>query len=388
MPSMKLRQEVLKAARRVVVKFGTALLTKTGGVLDTARISSLVRQVAELHRRGCEVTIVSSGAIGAGMGLVGIKSRPRDVAKLQALAATGQAALMQAYERAFARYGLHAAQILLTRSDVDNRLRYLNIRNTLANLQELNAVPIINENDPVAVEEIRFGENDVLSALVANLVEADALVILTVVDGLLAQGQLVEMVDAVDENVLSLVNGGKSTLGSGGFLTKLEAMRMVTDAGAVAAIVNGRTRSVILRLMNGERLGTIFVPAAERMPARDRWIRMVARPTGKVQIDAGAAKALVAGHKSLLPIGVVQVTGRFERGDVVQIVTAEGRELGRGLVNYSASELSQIKGLRSSKIAQALGAAPYEEAVHCDNLVLMKDHGRKSKGPGRAGKGE
>jgi glutamate 5-kinase len=372
---MKLRQEVLRAARKIVVKLGTALLTKDGGVLDTTRIASLVRQVAELRKRGCEVTIVSSGAIGAGMGLVGMKTRPRDVAKLQALAATGQAALMHVYERAFARYGLHAAQILLTRSDVDNRVRYLNIRNTLANLHELDAVPIINENDPVAVEEIRFGENDVLSALVANLVEADALVILTVVDGLLADGQLVELVDTVDENVFSLVTGGKSQLGSGGMATKLEAMRMVTDAGAVAAIANGRTKDVILRLLVGERLGTVFVPASNRMPARDRWIRMVARPAGKIQIDAGAVKALVTGNRSLLPIGVVGLSGRFQRGDVVQIVSPEGCELARGLVNYSAQELAQIKGLRSTKIAQALGAAPYEEAVHRDNLVLTCENG-------------
>ncbi len=370
MPSTQLRQEALKAAKRVVVKVGTALLTKAGGALDTARIGRLVRQVAELRNRGCEVTIVSSGAIGAGMGLVGIKTRPRDVAKLQALAATGQAALMQVYERFFSRYGLHAAQLLLTRSDVDNRLRYLNIRNTLANLQELNAVPIINENDPVAVEEIRFGENDVLSAMVAILVEADVLVILTVVDGLLADGQVVEMVEQVDEGVFALVNGKKSALGSGGMTTKLEAMRMVTDAGAVAAIANGRTQNILLRLLAGEKLGTVFVPATQRMPARDRWIRMVARPAGKVQVDAGAVKALVAGNKSLLPIGVVAVTGRFQRGDVVQIVSPQGCELARGLVNYSSEELGQIKGLRSSKIAQALGAAPYEEAVHRDNLVI------------------
>ncbi len=375
MPSMRLRQEVLKAARRIVVKFGTALLTKDGGILDTARISALVRQVAQLRKRGCEVTIVSSGAIGAGMGLVGLKSRPRDVAKLQALAATGQAALMHVYERAFARHGLHAAQILLTRSDVDNRIRYLNIRNTLANLYDLDAIPIINENDPVAVEEIRFGENDVLSALVANLVEADALVILTVVDGLLAGGQVVELVQAVDDNVYSLVTGGKSTLGSGGMMTKLQAMRMVTDAGAIAAIANGRTKDVLLRLLAGERLGTVFVPASSRMPARDRWIRMVARPAGKVQVDAGAVKALTVGNRSLLPIGVVGVTGRFQRGDIVQIVGPQGCELARGLVNYSAQELVQIKGLPSSRIAQKLGAAPYEEAVHRDNLVLTRENG-------------
>ncbi len=259
---------------------------------------------------------------------------------------------------------------LLTRSDVDNRVRYLNIRNTLANLHELNAVPIINENDPVAVDEIRFGENDVLSALVCNLVEADALVILTVVDGLLADGQLVELVDAVDEKVLRLVTGGKSQLGSGGMMTKLEAMRMVTDAGAAAVIANGQVREVILRLLDGERLGTIFVPASSRMPARDRWIRMVARPAGKIRVDAGAAKVLCTAGRSLLPIGVVGVTGRFDRGDVVQIVGTQGEELARGLVNYSADELDKIKGVRSTKIAQVLGQAPYDEAVHRDNLVL------------------
>lgn len=371
MPSMKLRQEVLKASRRIVVKFGTALLTRPGGGLDTTRINQLVRQIAALrNQHGCEVTVVSSGAIGAGMGLVGLKSRPRDVAKLQALAATGQAALMQVYEKAFARHGLHAAQLLLTRSDVDNRVRYLNIRNTLANLHDLSAIPIINENDPVAVEEIRFGENDVLSALVANLVEADALIILTIVDGLLADGQLVELVDSVDEGVFKLVNGAKSALGSGGMATKLQAMRMVTDAGAIAAIANGTTRDILLKLLDGQRLGTVFVPASHRMPARDRWIRMVARPVGKICVDAGAAKALCTLGRSLLPIGVVGVSGRFEHGDVVQIVGVQGQELARGLVNYSAAELEKIKGLRSSKIAQVLGQAPFEEAVHRDNLVL------------------
>lgn len=367
---MKLRQEVLKAARRIVVKVGTALLTKNGGTLDTARINQLVRQLAELHKRGCEITVVSSGAIGAGMGLVGLSTRPRDVAKLQALAATGQAALMQVYEKALSRHGLHAAQLLLTRSDVDDRIRYLNVRNTLANLHELNAIPIINENDPVAVDEIRFGENDVLSALVCNLVEADALIILTVVDGLLADGQLVELVDSVDENVFSLVSGKRSALGSGGMMTKLQAMRMVTDAGSIAAIASGKVKDILLRLLDGERLGTVFVPAQNRMPARDRWIRMVARPAGKICIDAGAVKALCTGGKSLLPIGVVGVTGRFERGDVVQIVSVQGEELARGLVNYSAEELEKIKGLRSTKIAQTLGQAPFEEAVHRDNLVL------------------
>lgn len=370
MPSMKLRQEVLKAARKIVVKVGTALLTKDGGTLNIAYINQLVRQVVELRSRGFQVTIVSSGAIGAGMGQVGLTTRPRDVAKLQALAATGQATLMRAYEKALARYDLHAAQLLLTRSDVDHRVRYLNIRNTLANLHELNAIPIINENDPVAVDEIRFGENDVLSALVCNLVEADALIILTVVDGLLAEGELVEMVDAVDSKVYSLVSGSKSTLGSGGMMTKLQAMQMVTDAGSIAAIANGRVRNVLLRLLDGERLGTVFVPARSRMSARDRWIRLVARPTGTVTIDAGAAKALCASGKSLLPIGVVEITGRFERGDIVRIVNAAGDELARGLVNYSAGELDKIKGLRSSKIMQVLGQAPYDEAVHRDNLVL------------------
>ncbi len=372
MPSMKLRQEVLRASRRIVVKIGTALLARPGDGLDTVRIRQLVGQIAALRRRGCEVTVVSSGAIGAGMGLVGMKSRPRDVAKLQALAATGQAALMQVYERALARHGLHAAQILLTRSDVDSRVRYLNIRNTLANLHELNAIPIINENDPVAVDEIRFGENDILAALVSNLVEADALIILTVVDGLLAEGQLVELVDHVDEGIMRLVSGCKSTLGSGGMATKLEAMRMVTGGGAIAAIANGTVKDVLPRLLDGERLGTVFVPASHRMPARDRWIRMVARPTGIICVDGGAAGALISGKKSLLPIGVTGTTGRFERGDVVKIVSPDGAELARGLVNYSAAELDQIKGLRSSRIGQALGQAPFAEAVHRDNLVVTR----------------
>jgi len=352
------------------VKIGTALLTKEDGTPDARRIGRLVDQVAALRRRGCEVTIVSSGAIGAGMGLLGLQRRPSDVTRLQALASVGQAVLMRIYERALARHGLHAGQLLVTRSDFEHRVRYLNIRNTLAQLHEINAVPIVNENDSTAVDEIRFGENDILAALLSNVLDADALVLLTVVDGVLRDGQVVELIDQIDEDVLSLVDRQTSRLGSGGMASKLEAVRIITEAGAVAVIANGTEKDVLLRLLAGERLGTVFVPAKRKMRARARWIRMAARSSGKIFVDAGAARAIASAGKSLLPIGVVKVAGRFQRGDVVQVVGPDGVELARGLVNYSAEELDRIKGLRSSKIAQVLGQAPYEEAIHRDNLVL------------------
>lgn len=370
MANSNIRQEALRSARRIVVKLGTALLTKQDGTPDARRIGRLVDQVAVLHRRGCEVTIVSSGAIGAGMGLLGLQARPSDVPRLQALASVGQAALMRMYERALVRHGLHAGQLLVTRSDFEHRVRYLNIRNTLAHLHEINAVPIVNENDSTAVDEIRFGENDILAALLSNVLEADALVLLTVVDGVLRDGQVVELIDRIDDEILALVSRGTSRLGSGGMASKLEAVRIITEAGAVAVIANGLEKNVLLRLLDGERLGTVFVPSERKMRAKARWIKMAARSAGKIFVDAGAARAVASAGRSLLPIGVVKVMGRFERGDVVQVMDQDGTELARGLVNYSADELNKIKGLRSDKIVQVLGQAPYEEAIHRNNLVL------------------
>jgi len=370
MPSSEIRQKHLRSAKRIVVKVGTALLTHEDGSLDARRLKRLTEQVAALRSAGRQVTLVSSGAIGAGMGLLSMDKRPKDLPRLQAVAAVGQAILMRHYELALSKHGLHAAQLLLTRSDFENRVRYLNMRNTLSALHEIKAVPIVNENDPVAVDEIRFGDNDILAALVANMLHADALIILTVVDGLLKDGEPIDLVERIDESVQQLASAQTSRLGTGGMKSKLEAVRMATEAGVPAVIANGKTPRILERLMAGEKLGTVFAPAERKMRARDRWIRMVAKPAGKIFVDAGAAKALVDGRKSLLPIGVVKVSGRFSRGDVVQIIAPDGSEIGRGLANYSAEELSRIKGLRSNKISETLGYAPYEEAVHRDNLVI------------------
>ncbi len=372
---MSLRKSVLKKARRIVVKLGTQLLTAPEGDkfnLDVTYIHAIAEQVAALRRRRIEVTLVSSGAIGAGCMELGLSKRPTDVAQLQAIAAAGQPRLMTLFHQAFEKQGIKIAQLLLTRDDFEQRVRFLNIRNSVNHLHKIGCVPIINENDTVSVDELRFGDNDILAALVCNALRADALVILFPLDGLLdAKGQTVDLVtdilaaaDAVQET--------KTTFGTGGMSTKLHAARLVSDAGEPVVIANGRHPDILQRLFDAERIGTVFAPAGRKLDSRQRWIGLTKKPVGTVTIDAGASTALQSRGKSLLASGVVDATGRFEYGEVVLVRDETGREVARGLINYSADELHLIMGRRSDQLEKILGRKAYVEVVHRDNLVLTR----------------
>lgn len=362
----------MAGVRSIVVKAGTNLLTRDHGKLDQAVISSLADQLAGLAKRGVKVTLVSSGAVGAGMGKTGMTKRPRSLPTLQAAAAIGQPSLMSMYEKELARHELLVGQVLVTRKDFEQRSRYVHISNTIGALHKLKAVPIINENDTVAVDELdRFADNDTIAALMTNLLKADLLVLLTVVDGLLdGDGRLVDFVPAVSEDVKSLARTERSALGSGGMHSKLGAARLVTEAGEGVVIANGRHPDVLLKLLGGERVGTIFAPAARKMSARQRWIAGAARPTGTVFVDTGAAGALRTQGKSLLARGITRIEGNFSRRAIIRVADPDGRTIAHGITNYNSTELNAIKGLKSSDIAGALGAKPFDEAIHRDNLVI------------------
>ncbi len=374
MPSTELRQTVLTAAKNVVVKIGTQLLTCENGdtpSLDSAFIRQIAKQVAQLRKDGRRVTLVSSGAVGAGCVSLKIDKRPTDLAELQAVAAIGQRQLMTEWHKAFSRYKLSVGQVVLTRTDFDDRVRFLNIRNCVNKLHELGSVPILNENDAVAVDELRFGDNDLLAAMTANALRADALLLLTAVDGLLDEdGKLIDLID--DMSVYQgLTRAGSSKWGKGGMSTKLEAAKLVMDAGEVSVIASGFEENVVTRVLAGERLGTVCLPAGRKMDSRQRWIALTARPSGTIGIDDGASKAICDKHKSLLASGVTQITGRFDRGDVLLVRSETGKELARGLTNYSAEELRLIMGKRSSQFQKLLGNAAYDEVIHKDNLVVL-----------------
>ncbi len=370
MPDTELRQTVLRNARRIVVKVGTAALTGEAGRLDEQFISDLCRQVSGIAGSGVEVALVSSGAIGAGMAELGLADRPGTLPMLQAAAAVGQGQLMRTFHDVFGTLGLKVAQILVTRGDFEDRTRYLNIRNTIAALHEMNVIPIVNENDTVAVDELegRFGDNDIVAAMITNMLRADALVMLTVVDGVMAGGKVLDVVAGADAS--EMVDDSLSRGGSGGMGTKLQAAYIVASAGEVAVIANARTDDILTRLLAGEKLGTLCLPAADKMSSRRRWIGQAARTAGKITVDDGAAKALREGGKSLLPSGITAVEGNFQMGDTVAIVDSAGNQIARGLTNYSAGQIDTIKGLKTSQIPAALGEKPYNVVVHRNNLVL------------------
>lgn len=372
MPSSAVREKIVRSARRLVIKIGTNALTDAHGQLDVRLIATLATEVWKLKEAGKDVVIVSSGAIGAGVRVLGLKSRPKELAMLQAAAAVGQNKLMQLFEKGFSKYDLAVAQILVTRADFVDRRRYLNIERTLTALNQLGAIPIINENDTVAVDENRFGDNDLIAALVANLVRADLLVILTVVDGLLDRaGQRVDFVPRVEDTTLGLLRSEKSSLGSGGMQSKLQAVKMATNAGIDTVIANGRRDGVLSQLiLGGDKVGTVFAGSTRRVPGKLRWIATAARAEGQIIVDDGAARAIISGGKSLLPSGITSVCGAFDRGAVVTVQNFSGQELARGLANYSANELTKIKGLRSDGIRKLMGPECCEEAIHRDNLIV------------------
>jgi glutamate 5-kinase len=371
MPSTSLRQTVLATARHLVVKVGTQLLTAPNGQLDLSFFTRMANQVAALRGRGrgINVTLVSSGAVGSGMAELGRTQRPTDIADQQAVASIGQRRLMTHYHEAFAPHGLKVAQLLLTRGDFDDRVRFLNIRNCIARLRELGCVPIINENDTVAVDELRFGDNDMLAALICNALRADVLVLLTGVDGLLdGAGRRIDLVE--DVAAVAGLARGKSKLGTGGMGSKLEAAHLVAEAGEVVVIANGREPDVLLRLLESQPLGTVFLPAKKKLDSRSRWIGLTKRPAGTLTVDAGAAAALRRDGKSLLAIGITGVGGEFERGAVLSVRGPEGGELARGLGNYSSEELRLIAGKKSGQFEKILGRTAYAEVIHRNNLVL------------------
>ncbi len=366
--------------RRVVAKVGTNVLTAGGDRLDLEVMASLVGQVARLRQQGVQVAIVSSGAIAAGRHRLGVKGEARDVPQRQVLAAVGQPDLMYSYQQLFAWHGITVAQTLLSRRDLSDRQGYLNARNTLMALLQLGVVPIVNENDVVAVEEIEgaaIGDNDTLSALVANLVDADLLVILTDTDGLYTadpyldpQAQLIRRVERIDAEVERLA-GASHGPGRGGMITKVQAARLATASGTHVVIANGHSRDVLVRVVAGEEVGTLFPAAIDRLESRKRWMLSGLSWRGRIVIDEGAVKALRGGKASLLPAGVMGTAGDFQRGDVVAIVDAQGQQVACGIANYSAQEVEAIKGLRSNRIAEVLGYTYGQEVVHRDNLVVM-----------------
>lgn len=371
------RKSVVEAADPVVVKVGTNVLADATGRLDLSRIHSLARQIQRIRTTGRRVALVSSGAIGAGVGVLGLGKRPADLPHLQACAAVGQSALMQHYQEAFAPFAVHPAQILLTAGDFDHRGRYLNVRNTILTLFEYACVPVINENDTVSVAEIKFGDNDHLAAMVANLLQAPLLVLLTNVDGLYSadprtdpHATLLATVDNIDAAVSAMAGETKSALGTGGMKSKLSAARLATTAGGAVIMANGSRDGVLDSIINGEATGTLFRPQGDGKSAWKRWLGFTARPKGTIRIDGGARRAVVEQGKSLLPVGVREVSGHFGRGDVVTVVDADGNEIARGLTNYSAADTSRILGRTTEQIRTHFGKTPYVELVHRDNLVV------------------
>jgi len=368
----------LASSRRVVVKIGSSLLTNAGAGLDRSAIADWVRQIAQLRARGIDVLVVSSGAIAEGMKRLGWTRRPHAVNELQAAAAVGQMGLVQMWESCFAEVGLHTAQVLLTHEDLGDRRRYLNARTTLRSLVALGVVPIINENDTVVVDEIRFGDNDTLGALVTNLIEADALVILTDQKGLYSadprkdtSAQLVAEALAGDSALEAMAGGAGSHLGSGGMITKILAAKRAARSGAHTAIAWGREPDALLRLFAGESVGTLLTASTQPVTARKQWLADHLKPAGRIALDAGAVKALVKDGKSLLPIGATAVDGHFERGEVVSVLGPDGREVARGLANYGAAETARILRKPTAEIEAALGYIAEPELIHRDNLVVL-----------------
>jgi glutamate 5-kinase len=377
------RQEIMTAVETVVVKVGSRVLTREDGALDDNRVAAIADQLAKLRLDGRKPVLVSSGAVAAGMGRLGWKRRPTDLAELQAAAAVGQSRLIESYNKALAPHGLNAAQILLTAEDLQHRTRYLNVRNTIFALFGVGALPIINENDTVAVDElaISFGDNDRLAALVTNLLRAPLLVLLSDVEGLYDRNPsepgatVVSVVTNLEEAQRNLVHDGvgpqRAQLSRGGMASKLRAARIAASAGESVVIASGRRPNVLLDILAGAEVGTLILAEGRAVASRKRWIGWSATPRGRLTLDAGATTAVESKGRSLLAVGVAAVEGNFVKGDVVALVDSAGREFARGLSNYSAPQMVTIAGQPTDRIAELLGQCPYDEVVHRDNLVVL-----------------
>lgn len=373
-----MNKSLLQNSKAFVVKVGSSLVTKDGEGLDHAAIKAWVAQISSLVKQGKRIVLVSSGAVAEGMQRLGWAKRPVEVHELQAAAAVGQMGLIQTYESCFAEHGLHTAQILLTHEDLVDRKRYLNARTTLKTLLDLNVIPIINENDTVVTDEIRFGDNDTLAALVANLMEVDTLVLLTDQKGLFTadprkdkSATLINFETAGNPALEEMASGAGSRVGTGGMLTKILAAKRAANAGVHTIIASGLEQNVLIRLSDGEAIGTHLKSTKAKIVAKKQWLADHLRTDGKLVLDAGATNALKAEGKSLLPIGVTEVLGSFERGDVVACIDNAGKEIARGIVNYNSQEVKRIKGQASQQIANVLGYVEESELIHRDNLVLI-----------------
>ena len=370
------RKEAFKNAGRVVIKVGSNVLTQADG-LNLSILRSISRQISELMDRGLDVIFVSSGAMASGMKKIGLDKRPEQIPQRQAVAAVGQAGLIMEYEKAFARYRKKVAQILLTSEDLTNRRRYLNVRNALSTLLSWKVIPVINENDTVMVEEIKFGDNDHLSAMITLLLDADLLINLTDIDGLFDKdprshedAQLLPVISIINKEVENTAGKIPGALGTGGMLSKIKAAKKLMSAGIPMVIANGKKKNILLNLFEGKKSGTFFIPKGEKLTSRKCWIGFTLKPKGAIIIDEGASSAILSRGKSLLPSGIIRVEGEFMVGSPVDVRNENADVLAVGLVNYSSNDILKIMGLKTNMIEKRLGNKPYDEVIHRDNLTI------------------
>src|SRR4030065_1564829 len=364
--------------KRLVIKIGSSILASAEQGLNTKRLHAITKDISDIADRGYEAVIVSSGAIAAGLKKLRLKEKPKDIKLKQAAAAIGQSSLMWAYEQRISNFNKKVAQVLLTRDDITNRLRYINAKNTLFTLLSYGIIPVINENDPVAVDEIKFGDNDVLAALVAGLVEADILIILSDVEGLYTKdpkhkdAELIGSADEITPDDIEKIAGGRgSTVGTGGMYSKVLAAKQATNHGIPVVIMSGKKSGLLANLLNGEKIGTYFKPNKERLSSKKGWIAYGLKSKGAVYLDDGAVKALTTQGKSLLPSGIIKIEGHFDIGDAVSCMSKEGKKIAKGLTNYSSQDIEQIKGRKTSEIEKVLGYKYSDEVIHRDNLTVV-----------------
>jgi len=371
------RKTYLKDKKRIVIKIGTSTLTFENGLLNLSRIDKLIRQISNLHNKGYEIILVTSGAIGAGMGRLGLTERPNTLPDKQAIASVGQVALLHLYQKLFSEYGKNIGQLLLTKDDISNRERYLNARNACLRLISMGIIPVINENDSVVVDEIKVGDNDTLSAFVSMLIDAELLIILSDIDGLYTNNpkidpnaKLIDTVHKIDDNIKKIASGAVSNLGTGGMSTKITAGEIVTSAGIPMIIAKGFNPEIIGEIMEGKKVGTLFLETEIKLKAKKHWITYGTIKKGVITLDKGALEAIKK-HKSLLPIGVLTCEGKFHRGEVISICDSQKKEVAVGISNYNNSEIDLIKGKNSNNIQNILGHKDYDEVIHIDNMYIF-----------------
>lgn len=363
--------------KRLVIKIGSNILASAELGLNMRRLRAITKDISQVNDMGFEVVIVSSGAVAAGLKKLGLKKKPEDIKLKQAAAAIGQSSLMWAYEHNFAKFGKKVAQVLLTRDDIADRMRYINAKNTLFTLMSYGVLPLINENDPIAVDEIKFGDNDMLAALTAGLVEADMLIILSDVEGLYSKdpgrkgARIIKHVEKITPDIEKLAAGKVSAVGTGGMYSKILAARQAADHGIPVVIMNGRKGGLLKKLLGGSKVGTYFEPKKVRLSSKKGWIAYGVKSKGAIHIDAGAVNALISMGRSLLPSGITEVEGQFKVGDYIRCVNNDGKKIAKGLTNYSSEDLEKIKGKKTSEIEKLLGYKYSDEVIHRDNLVVV-----------------